>query len=230
VVRVNDRGPFARSRVIDLSRTAAEEIDMVGKGTARVRIDQLQAESLAVKDVALSGGGPAEQQQAVVQLASGSRAAPTPAPAPAPAPVPVAAPPPPVMQASYEPPPAPAAAVQTVYAPPPRTGTPFGAPRSASGDVPPTIASLSATTATATPSSQLNGFFVQVGAFTTQENAEKQRGAVRSYGNPEISQVSANGRDVYRVRLGPYTTQDAAGIVADRLKRSGYGDARVVAE
>ena len=228
VVRVNDRGPFARSRVIDLSRTAAEEIDMVGKGTARVRVEQLQAESLAVKEVALSGGGPAEQQQAVAQLASGKRS--VPAPPPVPAPAPVAVPPPPVMQASYEPPPAPAAAVQTVYAPPPRTGTPFGAPRSASGDVPPTIASLSATTATATPSSQLNGFFVQVGAFTTQENAEKQRGAVRSYGNPEISQVSANGRDVYRVRLGPYTTQDAAGIVADRLKRSGYGDARVVAE
>ena len=228
VVRVNDRGPFARSRVIDLSRTAAEEIDMVGKGTARVRIDQLQAESLAVKDVALSGGGPAEQQQAVAQLASGSRPAPTPAPAPAP----VVAPPPPVMQASYEPPPpAPAAPAQTVYAaPPPRTATPFGAPRSASGDVPPTIASLSATTAAATPSSQLNGFFVQVGAFSTQENAEKQRSAVRSYGNPEVSQGSANGRDVYRVRLGPYTTQDAAGIVADRLKRSGYGDARVVAE
>jgi rare lipoprotein A len=90
--------------------------------------------------------------------------------------------------------------------------------------------SLSATTAAAAPSSQLNGFFVQVGAFSTQENAEKQRGAVRSYGHPEISQGSANGRDVYRVRLGPYTSSDAAGIVADRLKRSGYGDARVVAE
>jgi rare lipoprotein A len=231
VVRVNDRGPFARARVIDLSRTAAEEIDMIGKGTARVRIDQLQAESLAVKEVALSGGGPAEQQQAVAQLASGSRAAPTPAPAPTPtpAPVPVAAPPPPVMQASYVPPPAPAAPTETVYAPAPRTATPFGAPRSASGDVPPTISSLSTATG-ATPSSQLNGFFVQVGAFSTQENAEKQRGAVRSYGNPEISQGSAGGRDVYRVRLGPYTTQDAAGIVADRLKRSGYGDARVVAE
>ena len=233
VVRVNDRGPFARSRVIDLSRTAAEEIDMVGKGTARVRIDQLQAESLAVKDVALSGGGPAEQQQAVAQLASGSRAAPTPPPAqvPAPAPAPVAAPPPPVMQASYEPPApaAPAAPAQTVYATPPRN-VPFGAPRSASGDVPPTIASLSATTSTATPSSQLSGFFVQVGAFSTHENAERQRSAVRSYGNPEISQVSANGRDVYRVRLGPYTTPDAAGIVADRLKRSGYGDARVVSD
>ena len=233
VVRVNDRGPFARSRVIDLSRTAAEEIDMVGKGTARVRIDQLQAESLAVKEVALGGGGPAEQQQAVAQLASGRRPAPAPAPVPVPAPAPVAAPPP-IMQASYEPPPAPAAPAaaapaQTVYATPPRT-VPFGAPRSASGDVPPTIASLSATTSTATPSSQLSGFFVQVGAFSTHENAERQRNAVRSYGNPEVSQVSANGRDVYRVRLGPYTTQDAAGIVADRLKRSGYGDARVVAE
>jgi rare lipoprotein A len=32
------------------------------------------------------------------------------------------------------------------------------------------------------------------------------------------------------VRLGPYSTADAAGIVADRLKRSGYGDARVVSE
>jgi rare lipoprotein A len=233
VVRVNDRGPFARARVIDLSRTAAEEIDMVGKGTARVRIDQLQAESLAVKDVALNGGGPAEQQQAVAQLANGSRAAPAPPPASAPAlaPVPVAAPPPPVMQASYEPPPAPAPTVpaQTVYAPPPRN-VPFGAPRSASGDVPPTIASLAATTSAAAPSSQLSGFFVQVGAFSTHENAERQRNAVRSYGNPEVSQVSANGRDVYRVRLGPYTTQDAAGIVADRLKRSGYGDARVVSE
>lgn len=230
VVRVNDRGPFARSRVIDLSRTAAEEIDMVGKGTARVRIDQLQAESLAVKDVALSGGGPAEQQQAVAQLASGSRAAPTPAPAPVPAPVPVAAPPPPVMQASYEPSATPAAPAQAAYTPPPRSGTPFGPPRSVSGDIPPTIASLSTPTATATPSSQLNGFFVQVGAFSTQENAEKQRSAVRSYGHPEISQGSASGRDVYRVRLGPYTTPDAAGIVADRLKRSGYGDARVVSE
>ncbi len=32
IVRVNDRGPFARNRVIDLSRTAAQEIDMIGRG------------------------------------------------------------------------------------------------------------------------------------------------------------------------------------------------------
>ncbi len=41
VVRINDRGPFARGRVIDLSRGAAEKIAMVGPGTARVRLRAL---------------------------------------------------------------------------------------------------------------------------------------------------------------------------------------------
>ena len=89
----------------------------------------------------------------------------------------------------------------------------------------PTVASL----ANGTTLQPASGFYVQTGAFTTPENAERQRGAVSSYGATEVSQGSAGGRDVYRVRVGPYTTPDAAGIVADRLKRSGYGDARVVA-
>lgn len=38
VVRVNDRGPFAKDRIIDLSKGAAEKIGMIGKGTARVQI------------------------------------------------------------------------------------------------------------------------------------------------------------------------------------------------
>jgi peptidoglycan lytic transglycosylase len=38
-VLINDRGPFAKSRVIDLSYAAAREIGMIGPGTARVRID-----------------------------------------------------------------------------------------------------------------------------------------------------------------------------------------------
>ena len=37
-VRVNDRGPFVHHRIIDLSRAAAREIDMVGPGTARVKL------------------------------------------------------------------------------------------------------------------------------------------------------------------------------------------------
>lgn len=41
IVRVNDRGPFAKNRIIDLSRKGAEEIGMVGKGTANVRLTAL---------------------------------------------------------------------------------------------------------------------------------------------------------------------------------------------
>lgn len=41
IVRVNDRGPFAEDRVIDLSRAAASRLDMMAKGTARVRVQSL---------------------------------------------------------------------------------------------------------------------------------------------------------------------------------------------
>lgn len=37
-VRINDRGPFVRGRIIDLSRAAARKIDMLGPGTARVEL------------------------------------------------------------------------------------------------------------------------------------------------------------------------------------------------
>lgn len=39
VVRVNDRGPYARGRVIDLSYAAARRLDMVEAGLADVRVD-----------------------------------------------------------------------------------------------------------------------------------------------------------------------------------------------
>lgn len=197
VVRVNDRGPFASNRVIDLSRTAAQELDVIRNGTARVRLEQLQAESLAVKDVAINGGGPAEQHAVLVQLASGKRAPQQPQ----------------QVMATAQPAAPPPAAVAQDQVPAP------------SGKGGPTISTL----ASASPAASA-GFYVQTGSFSTAENAERQRGAVRSYGFSEISQASASGRDVYRVRLGPYTTADAAGIVADRLKRSGYGDARVVGD
>ncbi len=208
VVRINDRGPYASNRVIDLSRTAAQELDIVRNGTARVRIEQLQAESLAVKDVAISGGGPAEQHEALAQLASGKRA-----------------PPQQQVMATAQPAAPPPAQIQAGWPDSPRSPAITQEP-APSGKGGPTIASL----VTASPPASGGGFYVQTGSFSTAENAERQRGAVRSYGSSEISQASAAGREVYRVRLGPYTTSDAAGIVADRLKRSGYGDARVISD
>jgi rare lipoprotein A len=42
IVRVNDRGPFKEGRMIDLSRGAAKELDLVRTGTARVRLEVLE--------------------------------------------------------------------------------------------------------------------------------------------------------------------------------------------
>ena len=39
IVRINDRGPFVSGRIIDLSKSAATDIDMMAKGTARVRVE-----------------------------------------------------------------------------------------------------------------------------------------------------------------------------------------------
>ena len=38
-VRVNDRGPFAKGRIIDLSRAAARVLGLLGPGTGRVRVE-----------------------------------------------------------------------------------------------------------------------------------------------------------------------------------------------
>jgi rare lipoprotein A len=40
VVRIVDRGPYGRGRIIDLSRAAARELDMIGSGTALVSVER----------------------------------------------------------------------------------------------------------------------------------------------------------------------------------------------
>lgn len=42
VVRINDRGPFKRSRVIDVSRGAAKQLGMIGSGVTSIRMTVLR--------------------------------------------------------------------------------------------------------------------------------------------------------------------------------------------
>lgn len=51
VVRINDRGPFVESRVIDLSFAAAKEIDLVSKGSAQVSLEVLGFEPSDSKSI-----------------------------------------------------------------------------------------------------------------------------------------------------------------------------------
>lgn len=69
VVRVNDRGPYARGRIIDLSRRAAELLDVIQNGTARVRVTYVGRADLA--------GGKPPPPETPPEIASALPAAPT---------------------------------------------------------------------------------------------------------------------------------------------------------
>jgi len=52
VVRINDRGPFAEERIIDLSRAGARELAFETNGLARVRVTVMREASLQLKRAA----------------------------------------------------------------------------------------------------------------------------------------------------------------------------------
>ena len=45
IVRINDRGPFSKGRIIDLSHAAAKEIGIIGSGMGMVKIEALHVDS-----------------------------------------------------------------------------------------------------------------------------------------------------------------------------------------
>jgi rare lipoprotein A len=60
VVRVNDRGPFIKGRIIDLSVPAAQQLGMTGQGLARVKIQVIPRPVLARKRAGAQGAVSAE--------------------------------------------------------------------------------------------------------------------------------------------------------------------------
>jgi len=48
VVRINDRGPFTHDRIIDVSKAAAEKLDMVADGVANVRVRRLEGDVASI--------------------------------------------------------------------------------------------------------------------------------------------------------------------------------------
>ncbi len=50
VVRINDRGPFHHVRILDVSKAAAKELDMISQGVANVTIEVVETTNEPVKD------------------------------------------------------------------------------------------------------------------------------------------------------------------------------------
>jgi rare lipoprotein A len=73
VVRVNDRGPFAQGRVIDLSERAAKLLGFYEKGTAKVRVQYVARADLPTGQPQPFGAGtPEEVQNAIPKVETGA--------------------------------------------------------------------------------------------------------------------------------------------------------------
>jgi len=86
------------------------------------------------------------------------------------------------------------------------------------------FAKAKASTATAEPFE----YFVQAGAFNTQPDADAQRAKLAMLGwEARVSEREQNGRNVYRVRIGPFAKRDDADQLKEKLAGAGVESALV---
>jgi rare lipoprotein A len=207
VLRVNDRGPYARGRIIDLSRRSAQLLGYENIGTAKVRVQIMANESRELADALRSGGAAAGA--VMVARVQNQPAEPPPAAAPrtavdsAPlAAAPSQSPSPPANQAAV-PPPAP---VEVAVVSPDPTGQ--------VRQVPP----------------KRTNIYVQAGAFANRDNAMRLSNQLKPFGPSQVSPVTVAGQQLYRVRLGPLGTVEEGDRTLDLVVNSGHPEARLIVD
>ncbi len=190
IVRVNDRGPFLHERIIDLSYAAATKLGYANKGTARVRVERITRAQIARGSWGKSSAVAVAAAPVVV-----SKPAPAPVPAPAPAPA----------KSTYVAP-APAAAPATkTYVEPPVTNQ-AAAEYENTGEFVVSDGSGALTKAeqpaVAAAPRAASGYAVQVGAFSSKENAAAMahRANEALSGQSEARVVEVGGK--YKVLVG----------------------------
>jgi rare lipoprotein A len=72
--------------------------------------------------------------------------------------------------------------------------------------------------------------YVQAGAFSVPENAQRVRSRIASLGSVEIVPSQAHGTALYLVRLGPVASEAEADRLRSKVVESGFPDARIVGE
>lgn len=87
----------------------------------------------------------------------------------------------------------------------------------------PTPAAAQAAVAEPAPASATGMFAVQLGSFSSQENAERLAADLRNQGYAAfLSQVESGDRQLHRVRVGPQKDRESAEAVAAQLAKSGH--------
>ena len=202
-LRVNDRGPFARGRVIDVSRRAAQLLGFESVGTAKVRVRILVPESIQVASLA-GRNGEGEGPHLVARAA-------------------------PVASVTAEQlPPAPGIRVAAAFAPPPRPILP--PPPPVATPLPEVEAPPPLPERVAVKPVRPSQIYVQAGAFSRSDNAMRLKARLTAVGDVVVSGVRVNGVDVFRVRVGPLVSIDEADQILSRVVGSGVPDARIVVD
>ena len=121
-------------------------------------------------------------------------------------------------------PPAPASAAAPVAtAPAPAAAPAASAPTRASAKAEAASAAAPAAPAPAPAAAEAYVYFVQAGAFTRPEEAESQKAKLAIQGfTAKVMEREQNGRTVYRVRLGPMDTRDAAEDLQRKIEGAGF--------
>ena len=212
VLRINDRGPFAKGRIIDVSERASELLGFKNQGTAKVRVEVLPEPSRQIAAAAKGG-----KDTGGTELAF-NRGRSTPQPAQ-------------VRQASLGPDP---------FAPPSLTQQ--EAQRlnvserglAATSEVPghveggrflpdPVVVDRYA-------SSAADQIFVQAGSFSNQANAVNLSSYLGQIAPAQVQPVTVNGQAFHRVRLGPFNDMAQARVALNRVTASGQGNAVIIVE
>ena len=200
-VRINDRGPYAHSRIIDLSRRSAQLLGFKEKGTAKVRVQILRDKSLsAARDSGRSYLVSKDDTPITIDKMPKAN----------------------VTTESLDPPhgttaaPAPA---QSVFVPATVEKVELAAPVTISTNT--TITNAAITT---------SNIFIQIGAFREYANANRVRAGLVGVGEAKITSVIAHGQELFRVRMGPLQSVELADGVLEQVISSGYSGAKVVVD
>ena len=222
VVRLNDRGPFADNRLIDLSREAARRLGFEEQGLARVRVRYIGPAPLHAKapsrpHEALRYAAQARQTQKTESLASAPQKA----------------------RGTII-----AAAVRSSTAPtaPPKSRPPATEsvaafePVSSSQTTAPRLASLNReapamqTRIETAPQTFEKLYVIRVAALSRLDNVERLRAEMAQIGPLRVSRVETDERRVfYRVSMGPFNAYDTAAASLEDVRAAGYADASIVA-
>lgn len=209
VVRVNDRGPSANGRIIDLSRRGAQLLGFEASGAAKVRVQILAEESRAV-------AAAARQATPAAILAKTDGPAPKPAPrgkveAAVPGNGPKAGP------TTGDP----TASLLDIPVPPPATVA--GAVVGGRFVPAPVVAEL--------PVKGRERLFIQVGSPGDAETANRIRARLAPLGQPVSVAAGPSGKQSsQRVRVGPLDSVNRADALLDQIIQAGLTEAKIVVD